>query len=356
MKEELINSIVAMLQRRGLPVEGIPEQLYILFKDVEITKAETALAIPDANINDDLLKRFIAAKMVKGCTENTIRAYSNCIYHILDRIGKPATMITADDVRLYTAIRLTRDGISKSFANTELRYLRSFFAWMQIEEIIDKNPMNKIESVKTPKVSKKAFSDIECEKLRAACRTARETAIVEILFSTGCRVSELCNIKLSEINNDEILVHGKGQKDRTVYLNARAQMAIHTYLSERKDDNPYLFAKGLFMKHGKADKMTAKQRKLNCSAFWYRHPEQVREGPADKGSIESIVRKMGKRAGVENAHPHRFRRTCATMALRRGMSIEMVSKMLGHEQLSTTQIYLDLTESDLEAAHRKFVV
>ena len=356
MKEELINSIVAMLQRRGLPVEGIPEQLYILFKDVEITKAETALAIPDANINDDLLKRFIAAKMVKGCTENTITAYRGTISRCLQRFNKPATNIQSDDIRLYIAYRLTQDGVSKSFMNTELRYLRSFFTWMTSDEIIDKNPMTRIDTIKTPKISKKAFSDIECEKLRAACTSSKDAVIVEVLLSTGCRVSELCNIKLSEINNDEILVHGKGQKDRTVYLNARAQMAIHTYLSERKDDNPYLFAKGLFMKHGKADKMTAKQRKLNCSAFWYRHPEQVREGPADKGSIESIVRKMGKRAGVENAHPHRFRRTCATMALRRGMSIEMVSKMLGHEQLSTTQIYLDLTESDLEAAHRKFVV
>lgn len=347
MKEELINSIVAMLQQRGVSTEGIPERLYILFKDVEVTKAETALAIPDANINDDLLKRFIAAKMVKGCTENTITAYRGTISRCLQRFNKPATNIQSDDIRLYIAYRLTQDGVSKSFMNTELRYLRSFFTWMTSDEIIDKNPMTRIDTIKTPKISKKAFSDIECEKLRAACTSSKDAVIVEVLLSTGCRVSELCNIQLQEITNDRVTVHGKGQKDRTVYLNAKAQLAIARYLSDRKDNNPYLLPGSISVcQTGKAGR----------SPLWYTNPKLISDEHLESSSVERTVRTIGKRAGVENVHPHRFRRTCATMALRRGMSIEMVSKMLGHEQLSTTQIYLDLTESDLEAAHRKFVV
>jgi site-specific recombinase XerD len=351
MKERLINSIVCMLQGRGIDTEGIPDALYLLFKDVEIARAETALAIPDASVNTDLLKRFLAAKMVKGCTQRTIQAYRDTLHRSLERLNKPAPSITADDIRLYTAIRLSQDGISKSFMNTELRYLRSFFSWMTNDEIIAKNPMVKIECIKQPKISKKAFSDIECEKLRAACRTARETAIIEILFSTGCRVSELVGMQIDEIKSDQIVVHGKGQKDRLVYLNAKAQLAIVAYLGERKDKNPYLFPKGLALVDLKKHQHTYKG-----NPWWYTHPDMISEGFMAPSCIEDIVRNIGKRAGVEKTHPHRFRRTCATQALRRGMTIEMVSKMLGHEQLTTTQLYLDLTEDDLEAAHRKFVV
>lgn len=330
MKERLINSIICMLQSRGIDIEGIPDALYLLFKDVKIIKEETALAIPDESVNAELLKRFLAAKMVKGCTVRTIQAYKATLSKALESLNKSAIIIKSDDIRIYIAVRLTQDGISKSYMNTELRYLRSFFSWLKSEEIIFKNPMDKIERIKQQKIIKKSFSDIECEKLRAACKSTKEIAIVELLLSTGCRVSELTGIKIEEIKGEKINVHGKGQKDRIVYLNAKAQLALATYLKERKDKNPYVFP----------------GRCLSGND----------ERPTGSWNIETIVRNLGKRAGVEKTHPHRFRRTCATQALRRGMSIEMVSKMLGHEQLTTTQIYLDLTEDDLENAHKKYVI
>lgn len=347
MKDEVINAIVVMLSELGVDTGDIANRLYVLLKDVEISRAETALALRDDVQNEVLLKQFLAAKAVKGCTKNTIKVYGVVLKNIFKRFNKTCTEWTSNDIRVYIAYRLTQDHVSKSFVNTEIRYMRSFFAWLFAEEIVQRNPMNKIDQVKVQKTKKKAFTDIEIEKLREACQTAMETALIEVLLSTGCRASEVSAIQLSEIEEDKVLVHGKGNKDRIVYLNAKAQIAIAKYLNERSDTNPCLFPQGIRF---------VDDKKLNGNPFWYRKPELVGEGQRDKGGFEATVRKIGKRAGVDNVHPHRFRRTCATMALRRGMPLELVSKMLGHEQISTTQIYLDLSEHELEEAHKKFVV
>ena len=349
MKEQIINEIVRTLHEMGIDTDGIAERLYLIFKDVDVSKAETALAVRDDMQNETLLRQFLAAKAVKGCTKNTVTQYSRSLKTILKRFGKTATELSPEDIRIYIAYRLTQDKVSKSYMNTELRYLRTFFAWLFNEEIIMRNPMNKIDAVKSQKVKKKAFNELEIEKIREACRTSMETAMVECLLSTGCRVSEICNIQISEIGEDKAIVHGKGGKDRVVYLNAKAQIAIAKYLSERSDSNSYLFPAGIWIKFD-AD------REMVQNPFWYRNPKLIGAGKRDKGGLEATLRKLGKIAGVENVHPHRFRRTCATMALRRGMPLELVSKMLGHEQIATTQIYLDLSEHELEEAHKKYVV
>lgn len=349
MKDELINSIVCMLDSMDVDTDGIADRLYILLRDYEIKPVETQLAIRDDSINEHLLKRFLAAKMVKGCTKNTVYQYQRQLLRILQRIGKPCTEITADDVRYYIALRLTQDRVSKVSANNEVLCLRTFFEWLNVEEIIPVNPMNKVDRIRTDRVEKKAFTDLECEKIRASCNTAQESAIVEVLLSTGCRISELVGIRIDDIRDGKCIVHGKGNKDRTVYFTAKAELSIQRFLAERNDVNPFLFPGGKIL-------TDCVDRKLCSSPYWYRHAECIGDGMRDKSSVEQSVRKIGKRAGVENVHPHRFRRTSATLALRRGMPIELVSKMLGHEQLSTTQIYLDLSEDELEAAHRKYVV
>lgn len=349
MKDQIVNSIVCMLDGMGVDTEGIADKLYIIMKDVEIKPIETALALRDDALNDNLLNRFLAAKMVKGCTKRTIMQYKKQISWTLSKFGKSCTEISADDIRVYIALRLTRDGISKVSANNEILCLRTFYSWLNVEGILQTNPMLKIDRIKTDKIKKKAFTDLECEKLRDSCRTSLETAIVEVLLSTGCRVSELCGIRIDDIEQGKCIVHGKGNKDRIVYFTAKAELAIKKLLEERKDTNPYLFPSGVNL----GENLEHEKR---ASPDWYKYPELIGEGMRDKGAIESTVRKIGKRAGVENVHPHRFRRTSATLALRRGMPIELVSKMLGHEQLTTTQLYLDLSEDDLEAAHRKYVV
>lgn len=258
--------------------------------------------------------------------------------------------ITTDNIRYYMAIRQRRDKVSKVTIQNEMRVLSSFFGWLYAEEIIKTNPMFRIDKIKTEKTKKEALTEMEVEKIRMIACDEREKMIIEVLLSTGCRVSELVNILITDIDNDRILVHGKGEKDRYVYLNARAKLAVEMYMRERHDSNPYLLARAKSVKE--MDKKLAPDKMMS----WWKNPDNVVDGHLDKSSIEVITRKMAERAGVERANPHKFRRTCATMALRRGMPVEQVSKMLGHENIETTQIYLDLTEDELEQAHRKYVV
>jgi site-specific recombinase XerD len=230
--------------------------------------------------------------------------------------------------------------------------LSAFYGWLQKEEILLKNPMTKVDPIKATKKKKKAFEQMDLEKIRDKCRTKRETAIIEVLISTWARVSEITLIRIDDIHDNRLTVHGKGDKDREVYLNPRAALAVTNYLAERGDKNPYLFPKAKYA--GDVAQLHKIARDERCE--WYKDPELVDEKEhTDKGTIESIVRSIGKKAGVPNTHPHRFRRTGATMALRAGMPLIQVSKLLGHENVGTTQIYLDISDEELEQAHKRYV-
>lgn len=350
-REDLVNQLAVWATSHGIDMSEAKYDLYMLLNNVEITSRCTEVAEIQGDYNEMLIKKFLVAKQVKGCTTRTIQFYKVCIVKALEQIGKNANDVTAEDIRYYMAIRLRRDGVSKTTVGNEIRSLGSFFQWLQVEEIIEKNPMLKVDRIKKEKTKKEALTEMEIERLRVAAEGEREKAIIEFLLSTGCRVSELVQILLVEIEKDRVLIHGKGQKERYVYLNAKAKLALEIYMNERKDSNPYLFPKRKPIVQGTYAGIERKEQKN-----WWKYPEYIDKGHMDKGSVEEITRKIAKRAGVERANPHKFRRTCATMALRRGMPIEQVSKMLGHESIETTQIYLDLTEDELEQAHKKYVV
>ena len=350
-RETLINEICNYLIPLVPDVREVKNELYMLMSEYEITNRCTEVAELETDRNDYLLKKFLIAKTVEGCSKRTIEFYGKSDKAVLQTIGKTVDNITADDIRYYMALRRQRDKVSKVTVGNEIRCLSSFFSWLHAEEIIQKNPMLRVDKIKGDKVKKEALTDLEIEKLRAMARGIREKMIIELLLSTGCRVSELCQILISEIDGSKILIHGKGAKDRYVYLNAKAELMLEMYLEKRKDRNPYLLPR---MVPAITKKKKGISLKIACD--WWMDPENIDEGHTDKGSIEYITRKIAKRAGVEQANPHKFRRTCATMALRRGMPIEQVSKMLGHEAISTTQIYLDLTEDELAQAHKKYVV
>lgn len=299
-------------------------------QDCCVTRDETALSTEFAVDNAEYLRRFIALKTIKGCTPKTIKRYEADIGKALMRINKPVPQITTNDIRAYLARREYNDNVCRVTLNGELLCLRTFFQTMRKEEYISRDPTEKVERIKTPKVVKKPFTEIELERLRGGCRNAKQLAIIEVLYSTGCRVSELVGIDKCDLNGDEVLVHGKGQKDRICYLNARAQVALKNYLSTRTDALPTLFPGENICTHVMTPRIGV-------------------------SSVESMVRRIGKRAGVEGAHPHRFRRTAATTALRRGMPIEQVSKMLGHEQITTTQVYADADQNDLKRSHERYL-
>lgn len=347
-RQELREQIIQMLVRYDVFQNDMVQDLELILGDFDIDGRKTELMVINEDENQKLIRKFITAKVVKGLSEKSIRYYKTTIDSFLSRVQKNVRDVTSDDIRLYIALRLKRDGITETTAGNELRNLRSFYNWLYMEELIRRNPIAKIEPIKEKKIKKEAFTEFDVELIRAACRTDMETAIIEILLSTGCRVGEIVKIKRSDIAGDSVLVHGKGGKDRIAYLNARSQIALQKYMSERKDKGAYVFPRSV--EFGSNPKMQ------EVKGEWYKYPELIVDGERDRSGIESIVRKIGKRAGVKNTYPHRFRRTCATFALRRGMPIEQVSKMLGHEQISTTQIYLDITEEDLKQAHRRYVV
>lgn len=359
MKEQLRNELI-MAAQKGMDDDELDEfkdRLTMILSNYDIAARETHLALRDEDINKELVFRFLTAKAASGLSDRTLKYYRKEIPKALERMGRTATEVTPDDIRVWMVTRIRKDQVSTVTAGNEFRCLSSFFQWMQREEVIFRNPFNKVEHPKKLKARKKKFTDFEIEKIRGECRTERETAIVEMLLSTWCRVSELINIKINDIQEDRITVLGKGNKERTVYLNARAQFALQRYLSTRSDINPYVFPAMKGSSNGKhLTELHFKGVQPSELKYWYKNPEYVdKDKHTDKGSIEGIIREMGKRAGVDKTHPHRFRRTGATKALENGMPILTVSKILGHESVGTTQIYLDISEDNIEHEHRKYV-
>lgn len=355
MRENLETELLQVLypHKCSLPFEDIKAQFTIILNEYEVEKRHTEIAIRDEDKNNMFIAKFLASKAAGGRTEKTLHTYKTYLVKILDAMGKNCDEVTAGDIKLYLAKKLRVDKNTKTSVDNERRVLSSFYGWMLNNEYIDKNPMNKVEVMKYTKPKKKAFTEMDVEKIRDACRSERERMVVEVLLSTWCRVSELCGIRLDEIEGDKILVHGKGEKDRTVFLNAKAQMAIQKYLEKRKDNNPYLLPRA--SECGNIVAFT-KGKTRESQIKWYEDAALVHPtDPCDKGTIESMVREIGKKCGVKNVHPHRFRRTGATFALKAGMSLVTVSKLLGHANIAVTQVYLDISDEDLENEHGKYV-
>lgn len=343
---ELIDEIMLSIENYVTDSMAVSNCLYIALEHYDIRRKSTEIVEYKPEDNLYLVKKFLIAKKIKGCTDRTLHYYGKEIPKILEMMGKSAIDVTADDIRRWIAYRM-RD-VSITTCNNELRCMRTFFAWLNAEEIIPKNPCININTIKQQKTQKEAFTDAEIVKMRNNLVSSRDKAIFEMLVSTGCRVSELCQIRLTDIDGDRVLVHGKGNKDRIVFLNASAQYALNSYLNERKDMNPWLFPK-------KKDEVDFRVLKRSDCQNWWRNPKYIHDiDHMDKGTVEHRIRELGRKLDIK-AYPHKFRRTCATNALRSGMPIEMVSKMLGHEQISTTQIYLDLKEDDLKAMHERYV-
>lgn len=332
VKGQFVNDVVAGLYR--LPTEDtalVKSVLELKLQDYNMSIAETLPALNFEDNNQRLLKMFFASKLVKGCSQNTILAYNQRLTIFFDFLKKDALEITTADIRYFLAYEETQRGQAKKTLELALGAIKSFYTYLQNEEILLKNPAAKIEPIKIPKRKLPAFSGEDIEKLRGVCKTLRERLYIEGLLSTGCRISEFVQIKRTEIKDDTVLVHGKGSKDRYVYLNDTTKNIIENYLAQRNDDNPYLLERARNQRDRDSTHVTTR-------------------------GVAGRLMEMGKIAGVENVYPHRFRRTFATNALRNGMPIEKVSLLLGHADVGVTQRYLDIHEEELKAAHKKYVV
>ena len=327
MRNKLINELVMMLNSEGAYTDRIKAKLTMLLSNYEVTERTTEIAVYDGNDIEKYVKLFMINKQVAGRTERTIKLYMQTLRMFFADTPKNPVEITADDIKLWLAKKELNDGVSKTGLSNYLRCISSFYTWMVREEYILKNPINKIDPIKIPKKKKHAYSEMEIEILRKNIKNLRDKAVFEVLLSTWCRVSEVAGMDRTKLEADgSIEVLGKGQKTRKVYLNAAAKVALDDYLQTRIDDNDAMF-------------VSLDRPFDRISANW----------------IEKFVRDLGRHCGIKNVHPHRFRRTGATFALRKGMPIEQVSKLLGHESIDTTQIYLDINETEIALAHKRFV-
>ncbi len=276
----------------------------------------------------NLLTLFLTAKEVEGCSSKTISYYESTLRHMTDTVAKPYTQMTSDDLREYLNNYENERNAGKVTIDNIRRIMSSFFAWLEDEDYIVKSPVRRIHRVKTAVVAKETLSDENLETLRDECDTLRDLAVVDILASTGMRVGELVGLDIADVNlqERECLVTGKGNKQRPVYFDARTKLHLIAYLRSRVDNNPALFVS----LNGSGDRISI-------------------------GGVESRLRQLGKKAGVNRVHPHKFRRTLATHAIDKGMPIEQVQKLLGHARIDTTMHYAMVNQSNVKAAHRRYL-
>lgn len=333
--EIIKGNLIGRIDRERIPL--IIDAVAISLDGFKVERDSKELIIYEQN-NEKILKKFIVSKAVEGLSENSLSTYRTVISSFLKNTNKYIQDITTDDIRIYLAYK-KMDGISGNYLNLIRRALSSLFQWCVDNEELPQNPVRKIKSIRTEKKIRKPFTEDEMEILRCNSKSLRNKAIIEFLYSTGCRVSEMCNADYSDVDFEtgKVTVLGKGNKYREVYLSSRCKAVLKEYLNNREDtlpalfvSNPENFGNGLSTRHPKC--------RLTSSG------------------VECMLRTLGKKCGIDNVHPHRFRRTAATLALKRGMPIEQVQKMLGHESIETTTIYAQSNMSDVQASHNKYII
>lgn len=278
--------------------------------------------------SDSLLAAFITAKRLEGCSEKTLAYYQKSIEAVLQAIGKEVRQITTDDLRAYLTRYQATNGVSKVTIDNVRRNLSSFFAWLEDEDFIIKSPVRRIRRIKTAKVIKETYSDENLEVMRDRCTNERDLALIDLLASSGMRAGELVKLNRADIDFEEreCVVFGKGSKERYVYFDARAKIHLQNYLAARQDDNPALFVS-----------LRAPYRRLQI------------------GGLEIRLRQLGKRLNLPKVYPHKFRRTMATAAIDKGMPVEQLQKLLGHERIDTTMHYAMVKQQNVKTAHRKYI-
>ncbi len=326
MKQNLITEVVqGMLPYlNNAQAEKLQEVLAHALFSYEVTKTDKDAYISEQN----LVELFLAAKRIEGCSEKSLKYYESTITAMLDELHKEVKQIDTDDIRSYLTEYQARKKSSKVTIDNIRRILSSFFSWLEDEDYILKSPVRRIHKVKTGTNIKETYSDEALELMRDSCTELRDLAMIDMLASTGMRVGEMVLLNRDDINFNEreCVVFGKGDKERIVYFDARTKIHLQNYLQSRTDDDPALFVS-----------LQAPHNRMSI------------------GGIEVRLRQMGKRLGLSKVHPHKFRRTLATMAIDKGMPIEQLQQLLGHKRIDTTLQYAMVKQSNVKIAHRKYI-
>ncbi|MFU0515724.1 site-specific tyrosine recombinase/integron integrase [Gardnerella vaginalis] len=327
MKKELMSNIMQQM----LPYLD-NSQLKHLHQVMERILFCYEVSCSNTSKNEDnsttLLEKFISAKRVEGCSEKTLKYYKTTIELMIASIGKNVQHIVTEDLRTYLTEYQSKNQSGRVTIDNIRRILSSFFAWLEDEDHIIKSPVRRIHKVKTASSIKETYTDEDLEKMRDNCKEIRDLAMIDILSSTGMRVGELALLNRDDIDfaERECVVFGKGNKERLVYFDARTKLHLQQYLSERTDDNKALFVC-----------LKAPYKRLQISG------------------IEQRLRNMGRKLNIPKVHPHKFRRTLATIAIDKGMPIEQLQKLLGHQRIDTTLQYAMVKQSNVKIAHRKYI-
>ena len=326
MIENLINDIEqAMLGvLNNEQMSQLRKVLDYTFRDINVSSKNNE----ECSGNSELIDIFLSAKRVEGCSDKSMHYYRSTLNNAIRKIGKNIRHITTDDLRSYLNDYQLTSGATKVTVDNIRRILSSFFSWLEDEDYIVKSPVRRIHKVKVGKTVKETYSDEALEQMRDHCEGIRDLALIDLLASTGMRVGELGKLNRNDIDfeNRECIVTGKGDKQRRVYFDARTKIHLQRYFAERIDDNPALFVS-----------LLAPYDRLQISG------------------VEIRLRRLGRELNIPKVHPHKFRRTLATMAIDKGMPIEQVQHLLGHQSLDTTLQYAMVNQTNVKMSHRKFI-
>lgn len=277
----------------------------------------------------DMVDLFLASKRVEGCSEKTLTYYKATIEASINEIGKQIRHITTEDLRSYLTEYQRKRHSSRVTIDNIRRILSSFFSWLEDEDYILKSPVRRIHRVKTSTVIKETYTDEALETMRDNCTELRDLAMIDLLASTGMRVGEMVLLNQDDIdfNERECIVFGKGDKERLVYFDARTKIHLQNYLASRTDTEQALFVS-----------LKAPYKRLQI------------------GGVESRLREMGKRLDIPKVHPHKFRRTLATVAIDKGMPIEQLQQLLGHQRIDTTLKYAMVKQSNSSRHYQQWIL
>ena len=329
MKKTLINQIQTEMSGvlNNAQRQKLSEVLEHCFFNVDV------VALSDENLiqsksNQILKEEFLSAKQVEGCSERSVSYYSSTLDNLIKTLEKPFNQMETEDLRVYLSDYQKRNDASKQTIDNIRRILSSFFTWLEDEDYIFKSPVRRIHKIKTMKQVKETYSDEALERLRDNCKTIRDLALIDMLSSTGMRVGELVKLNRVDVDfvNRECVVLGKGSKERVVYFDARTKLHLQNYLNSRTDENEALFV-SLLEPHNRLE----------------------------IAGVEIMLRKLGRSLDINKVHPHKFRRTLATRAIDKGMPIEQVQKLLGHQKIDTTMEYAIVDQQNVKNSHKKYL-
>ena len=328
MKKELINEVL----RKMLPhlnnaqSEQLKKVLEHTFYDCEII--EDHKEVDTRKSNSHLTELFISSKRIEGCSEKSLKYYESTISAMINDVGKDIKCVDTDDLRTYLTNYQQQRNSSKVTIDNIRRILSSFFSWLEDEDYILKSPVRRIHRIKTSSNIKETYSDEDLELMRDNCSELRDLAMIDLLASTGMRVGEMVLLNREDINFNEreCVVFGKGSKERLVYFDARTKIHLQNYLECRTDNEQALFVT-----------LKAPYNRLTI------------------GGVEARLRSFGRKLSISKVHPHKFRRTLATMAIDKGMPIEQLQQLLGHQRIDTTLKYAMVKQSNVKLAHKKFI-